>query len=1127
MKRLSESSLLVGACARFRFVPAMLLVALLAGRSPAVAAASGVSKSAVAAVGDLPISFEANLGQAAGDARFMARGPNYYFSISPTSVRVSLRKTDRPPAHPASGKSAGSTPAATTFRSVQMEFLGANPGAVVSGENELLGRVNYLLGRDPANWHTGVPTYARVRVRGIYPGIDLVHYGNPQQLEFDFEVAVGADPSVITMHCLGADRVRLNAQGDLILGLGAEEVRQPKPTIYQWVRGARKEIAGGYRLTDARTVTFAIGAYDRSLPLVIDPVLEYSTFYGGSGVDAAWGVVVDASGFVYLAGETMAGLPVTTGTLTNRYSGAGAAGHGDAFVAKFDNQALQVIYRTYIGGSLDDAALSLAVDTGGNAYITGYTDSPDFPTQSALFPTISGVPYPAIGYYPLDGFVTKLGPFGTNLVYSTYLGGDSVDEGVGIAVDPSGNAYVAGFTQSANFPTANVTGRFAQFNGDFQGNDDAFVTKFGPAGTNLIYSMFLGGSSVERGNDVAADASGLAYVTGYTSSTNFPVTANASQPWLAGAEDAFVTVVSPTGDQLVSSTYLGGRKSNYGYRLTLDAANKVYVTGATFNDPEFPTSPGAVNSGGIFRSTDAGLNWSASSAGLPAATIYSLTMDPGNPARMYAGTARGIARSADGGSTWDPAIQVAPADEFSGMAPGIAVGAVYSVAVNPAAPLIVYAGTDQGVFKSLDGGVNWALSSVNLFYSARTTVMLNPLTPDLVFAGNGFGVYRSTNAAANWTQVNTGLGNISVNALAILAGSTTTLYAGTGAGIYRSLNNGDNWFPTIAGLAGQAVQAIAIDPVTPTTLYVGTPGGVFKSLDAATNWSRFSTGLVALNITALAIDPQNPATLYAGSTNGLFKSTDAALTWNLVTNGPAAPSVLTVLVSPQSPATVYAGSQGTNFFGLNDAFVTKLGPGGYSVVLGGALDDQGWDVAVDAAGHAHVVGSTSSLNFPTANTLGVLSAVNSGFTDVFLAELSADGRTLLNSAYLGGLLYDYGYAIAVDSVGDVYLAGQTSSANFPTRAALQGSFAGYQDAFLAKIISTNLPLPTLQVQSDGDQVRLSWPILAADYKLQSTTNVTTTNGWQYVPVAPVPTNLTLNVTLPATNDAQFFRLTSP
>ena len=291
----------------------------------------------------LPLCFEAGPGQANAPAQFIARGHDYQFQISAAGAQIALRKT------------------AAESAAVRMQFAGANPQAQISGDAELPGKINYLTGSEPAQWRVGVATFARVRVGGLYPGVNLVYYGNRQQLEYDFVIAPGTDPAVIAIHFDGADKVSVDARGDLVLSLAGSEIRQPRPVIYQTAGGARKGIEGGYRLVDAHTVAFVAGNYDRSQPLVIDPVLSFSTYYGGNAGETAYATAYDTNGFVYLTGQTFSVLYTngvsfyTPGAFQTNYGGGKVV--GDVFVAKFDSSE-NLIYETYLGGSADDAAFS-------------------------------------------------------------------------------------------------------------------------------------------------------------------------------------------------------------------------------------------------------------------------------------------------------------------------------------------------------------------------------------------------------------------------------------------------------------------------------------------------------------------------------------------------------------------------------------------------------------------------------------------------------------------------------------------------------------------------------------------------------------------------------------------------
>jgi len=498
-----------------------------------------------------PLYFEDNRGPDGISAQFIARGRDYQFLISPDEAQLVLRKMAAA-VTPGSFMRRQSTAAKVSTRTVRMQFIAANQQARIHGEDELPGKINYLIGSDSSQWRTGVPIFAKTLVDQIYPGINLVYYGNQQQLEYDFTIAPKADSKKIAIHFDGVDKISIGAQGELVLKIGHDEIRQPAPVIYQMVGGSHRKINGGYVAVDAQTVAFTVSGYNRNLPLVIDPILSYSTFLGGNGGDTGFAVKVDTNGFVYVAGETLSTqLPVTPGAYQKSFGGGSLT--GDAFVAKFSNSGSNLVYLTYLGGSADDGASDMAIDGAGNAYVAGFTDSSDFPVTNAIFSHISG-PYdaPAKSYHT-DAFVAELNTNGSALIYSTYLGGNNNDGANGIAVDSTGNTYVAGYTTSTNFPTTNAVRNYLDgFAGTTQ---NAFVAKFAPGGTSLIYSTYLGGTNSDDGEGIAADAAGNAYVTGYTDSTNFPTT-NALQSFLNGmtnqatalpAYDAFVAKFNTNG----------------------------------------------------------------------------------------------------------------------------------------------------------------------------------------------------------------------------------------------------------------------------------------------------------------------------------------------------------------------------------------------------------------------------------------------------------------------------------------------------------------------------------------------------------------------------------------------------
>jgi hypothetical protein len=480
--------------------------------------------------GKLPLSFEANQGQTDSQVKFLARGRGYALFLTPAEAVLSLAK---PQARAYAETSAPSSPEASGTV-LAMQLSGANLEPQVIGKDALPGRVNYLRGKDPARWHTQIPTYAKVAYEGIYPGVDLVYYGNQGQLEYDFVVAPGGDPGVLKLVFRGADRIEINAAGELVLATASGDIRMHAPVIYQETAGVRTTVAGGYVLKETQEVSFEVAAYDTSRPLVIDPMLVYSTYLGGSGGDFGDGIAVDDRGNAYVTGDTTS-TDFPTVNAVQPTLGGGSDAFLDAFVAKLTPQGSQLLYSTYLGGSGFDRGDGIAVDDRGNAYVAGNTTSTDFPTVNAVQPTFGGG--------NLDAFVAKLTPHGSQLLYSTYLGGSGDEFGNGIAVDDRGNAYVTGQTASTDFPTVNAVQ--PTFRG---GNFDAFVTKLTRNGSQLLYSTYLGGSGGDFGTGIAVDDRGNAYVTAGTDSIDFP-TVNAVQPTLGGGSDGFVAKLgSPRKD---------------------------------------------------------------------------------------------------------------------------------------------------------------------------------------------------------------------------------------------------------------------------------------------------------------------------------------------------------------------------------------------------------------------------------------------------------------------------------------------------------------------------------------------------------------------------------------------------
>ncbi|KAF0192362.1 MAG: hypothetical protein FD165_987 [Gammaproteobacteria bacterium] len=522
-----------------------------------VSAASNALVSQAVADG-FPLRFERNDGQVSAQVRYLARGRGYTLFLARDEVVWSLAGD----ADPATNQSA----------SVRLRFVGADPAPPVEGRGLQPEKRNYLTGSHPDAWHTGVPVFDTVVYRALYPGINLVFHGEGNAAEYDFVVNPGARTDAIRLQFDGAT-VAIDERGNLVLRSAGRTLVQHAPVVYQNIAGARVSVDGRFVLKARNQVGFDIASYDVAYPLIIDPVISYATVYGGSGVDVGRGIAVNATG-IYITGETDSiDFPTSTGTTQALH-----AGNKDVFVLKL-NPGGSRVYATYLGGSGDDVGNGIAIDSAGNAFVTGDTTSSNFPLASPR-DGVCGSGSGCDGGLS-DAFVAKLNTAGNALVFSTYHGGSSADSGAAIAVDGTGNAYVGGETASGGFPTA------SPFQGAIGGAKDGFVSKFSSTGV-LTYSTFLGGAGDDSVTGVAVDGSGNAYVTGATFSGDFPKTAGAYQEFPAGAGDAFVTKLGSAGSSLVYSTYLGGINFDRSYAITVDGSGNAYVTGATIS-LDFPT----------------------------------------------------------------------------------------------------------------------------------------------------------------------------------------------------------------------------------------------------------------------------------------------------------------------------------------------------------------------------------------------------------------------------------------------------------------------------------------------------------------------------------------------------------
>ncbi len=862
--------------------------------------------------GELPLRFEANRGQAGPAAKFLARGSGYTLFLAETGAVLRLRGADAAGGEAESTSGAGG--AARREATLRFRLEGANRSPKISGVGELPGKSNYLVGGDARRWRTGVPAFERVRYESVYPGIDALYYGRQGQLEYDFNLAPGANPSRIRLAFDGARRMRIDEGGDLVITTGVGDVRQQRPVAYQERDGARTEVAARYRIDARGRVSFELGDYDRTRALVIDPVLVYSSYLGG----------IDA-----------------------------------------------------------DQGLSVAVDAAGSAYVVGTTVSTDFHVTGGLQPSKSGF---------TDAFVLKLSPDGKSLVYATYLGGNGDDFANAVAVDSDGNAYVGGFTGSGGFPT--TPGSFQETK---DGLIDGFVAKLNSTGTALVYSTHIGGQGAEQVSSITVDAAGAAYVVGRTESSHFT------------------------------------------------------------------RVPGVTRAGSaIYRSTDAGASWGVSNAGLTASAVGDFAVAPSAPNVVYAAANLGVYRSADGGASWQRAGEARPST-----APNF----TRTVVVDPTNSAVVYAGTSGGggVYKSTDGGLTFDVKGNGLAVPVVNSLAINPAAPATLFAGTSFGLYRTLDGGETWTEMRGGvLSSVTPNVnevVVVPSNPQPVVYAATSnRGVIKSTDGGTNWTPANNGLTSfnpqPTTRAIVFDPSNASTLYVVTasvPAGIYKSVDGGANWTNSSTGLTATfngltltpSVVALLVDPASPSNVYAATNGfGVYKSTDGGANWSPSNAGLGNRSVQALAARPGSPSAILAGA----LVGA-DGFVVKLNPAGslpeYLRMLGGSEFDDARGVAVGAGGSAYVVGTTSSEDFPTANAF---QPALGGSNDGFVMKLDATGATSY-ATYLGGANSDHTGGIAVGPDGAAYVTGGTSSTNFPTANALQPSMAefDFNDAFVTKL----------------------------------------------------------------------------
>src|SRR5438876_1186267 len=561
-------------------VMVMALAGLLGADNAIADNAQPVAKAQIQeSYGKLPLYFEANRGQTDRQVKFLSRSAHHTLFLTQDEAVFVMHKVKAEVKDKGLSPVTRHLPRLTRHASrgygqtvLRMKFVGANPKTRVKGQKELPGKANYFIGNDPKKWRTNVPTYAKVQYRDLYPGINLVYYDNRRRMEFDFLLAPGANPNLIRLEVKGADRLDVDARGDLVLHARGGQLRLQKPAVYQDVKGIRQEVSGRYVLTDSYQIGFQLGAYDATRPVIIDPVLFYSTYLGGGGDDVGNSIAVDESGDAYVTGQIdSTNFPTTPGAFQ-----ATSMGGGDAFVTKLNDTGSGLVYSTYLGGSGSDVGRGIAVDTAGSAYVAGFTGSTNFPTSLGAFQT-------TYGGGTVDAFVAKVNLLGSGLVYSTYLGGSDFDASGGIAVDAAGNAYVTGGTSSTNFPT--TTGAFQTAFGG--GPEDAFVAKIteGPVPPGQTMERVTGGGTIN--------------VVGGIGSFSFIVQRAASTGALSGRLQYFNHASgAQVQSQSISSLMIIGNTATFGGTCTVNGTSCTFTVNVTDNGEPGTTDTFAISVSG-------------------------------------------------------------------------------------------------------------------------------------------------------------------------------------------------------------------------------------------------------------------------------------------------------------------------------------------------------------------------------------------------------------------------------------------------------------------------------------------------------------------------------------------------
>lgn len=920
--------------------------------------------------GRLPLSFEENEGQVDGAVKFLSRGSGYELFLTGNEAVLLLRKPRPVEREPRKTVDDAYVPEGSVLR---LKMIGANTAARVEGQDELPGKVNYFSGNDPQQWRRNVPTYRKVYYKDVYKGIDVVYYGNQRELEYDFVVAPGANPNAIKFRLEGAERIRLDESGSLLLALKDGEVRLNNPFIYQLAdNGSRKEIKGAY-VVNGKEISFKLRGFDSDKPLVIDPILSYSTFLGSTGSELVRGISVDAQGSAYVTGFTdVSNFPTTSGSFKS------TSQFGGAFVTKLDPSGSTLVYSTYLSGAAGISTTitsGIAVDAAGNAHVTGFTTATDFPvvngfkTASNLLKTTNSAANWNNNNTGLPGDVRAIGvaPNEFQMVYAgTAIGLFRSNDGGATWVKPA--------------PTGSPAFGFATAIG------------VSPLNSAVVYAGFTNGffKSVDAGSTWTTVGLPIAGVTPFTIVFD-PTTP--STMYVGTSNGVFKSNDS-------GSTWTG--INNFGL-ASLPNVRAIAI------DRNVPTTIYAGTFGsGVFKTTNGGTSWSPINNGLSGIVennfVNAIVIDPFNAATVYSahGTIGGsgiINKTTNGGGLWTPMHNGVPNMQVTGL-----------VADQSAASTLYASTAGGGVVKTVNGGTTWTSANNGVWNMNVVTLVGHPANSSIMYAG-AVGPFSQDAFVTKFNSTGSGL-LFSTYLGGSFSDSATGVAVDTIGNIYVVGETASQNFPTVNAIKSAPTQGeictngfiSKINPAAPFFVFSTYLGGsncddVFAvALDSAAN--VYVTGFTSSTDFPLANAFQS--TLGGTSSGDAFATkltTNGSLVYSTFLGGSEQDSGRGIGVSASGEAVIAGNTQSANFPTLNplqgfsgeggvEVFVTKLNSQGsglvYSTFLGGEGSDTARGVAVDAAGNAHVVGLTGARDFPVVSgalrTRSTLFKSNNGAT---------------------------------------------------------------------------------------------------------------------------------------------------